>query len=66
VDDGTGDDAAELLLVQLGLLGVGGVEEVLGVEALVPEEPEERAVDLVGAALADQVDLLALNPYSAE
>ena len=53
LDDGAADDAAELIALQR--VAVGG-EIVLGVEVVVAEEVEDRAVEGIGSGARDDVD----------
>ena len=56
--DRPADDAAELLLIELRLVGGRRVEEVPRVKRFVADEAERGAVEHVRAGLADEVDLV--------
>jgi hypothetical protein len=57
----TGDEP-ELLLIQLRLRRAPIIEIVPRVPAFIPEEPEGGPAELVGARLADEIDLVGAEP----
>src|ERR1700684_3272336 len=60
VKDGSADGSAELILLEVGARITGELrEEIVGVEDVVADELPRRAVEVVGAGFADEVDVSA-------